>query len=326
MVFAPRNAGFTLPEMAVVLLIAGIMLTGALAMSGIFRSFGSAETEGRMKKISHAIDFYAIRNHRVPCPSSPQGDNVEAMEPYGYERGSGKRGDVVPPDCGADPKGWAGALPFRTLGLEARDAVDGHGRPFLYAISPAFAQNPYDKSLDVNASCRTKVWFYRSGPDSSEYLNTAPRKARFCCPGMKYGPETDITLLDSYGNNVLAQWRGAPEVQSMPEECAAIKDCSGFFCCSGLYASADTPFTLSPSVPAPPNHGQAVVYLLLSYGANGGDAASAPFEIENANGDRVFRYPASDDPFEITGAFDDMALWRTQDSIYALTGGSCVTP
>ena len=321
--------GFTLPEMAIVVLVSGLLLAGAASMAiPLMREARHIETQAKLANISKAIDFYAAQNLRVPCPASP--DQLENKEPFGAEEGSGPGGKLVPTDCGTDPKDWEGIVPFRTLGIPVDWIRDG-GHYITYAISPGFAQDVSNTSIPVHARCRTSDWFNAGiiyGPNINDpksnkqatdvLLTKNARKARFCCSGSFL--TDDLVILDANGKPQLAVAR-----QTNAES----------------YKPANVVFS-DPSKPGAtiPDNDRvtAPVYVLVSHGLWGEGSFSGkgraktsgwrmtPAEKENANGDRTYvEIPAP----ERTGkekSFDDTVVWRTQDMIFASQGGSCSLP
>lgn len=124
-----RHAGFTLLEMAIALVIIGLML-GGLMMPLLARQDqrNLAETQRQLALIRSALTGFAA-SHRaadsrpyLPCPDST-GDGSE-------DRDS---------DSGAcSATGNEGGLPWMDLGL---GRSDGWGRGFRYRVDPDFANS-----------------------------------------------------------------------------------------------------------------------------------------------------------------------------------------
>ena len=95
-----RNNGFTLVEMAVVVLIMGLLIGGMLIPLSIqVENAGRQETSKTLENISEALLGFAVIHRRLPCPDT-DGDGIENAPCAGTE------GDV----------------PWATLGTGQRDA------------------------------------------------------------------------------------------------------------------------------------------------------------------------------------------------------------
>jgi type II secretory pathway pseudopilin PulG len=325
-----NSEGFTLAEMAVVILITGLMLTAAASITlPIMHKARKIETDQKMANIARALDDYSAQNLRVPCPAIP--DIKSKNPPFGYEAGSGASGNAVPSDCGTDPAKWEGMVPFRTLNIPVDWIRDSAGYYITYAISPAFSQDLGRADLPVHSRCRTADWFMageiydknvndpKSGNQAQNVLlPKSERKARFCCSGAL--PGTDLVILDVNKQSQITIPRQTAPASYRP-------------------ANVIFPDPFVPDVQVPANDRvTAPVYVLVSHGRNGHGAwtgtgkarfsflRATPAEIENANGDRVF---IDIPPAERTGvekSFDEVVLWRTQDMIFAEQGKSCSLP
>src|SRR5688572_9364791 len=117
--------GFSLIEMAVVLIVLVLLLGGALVpLSTQVEQRKIAETEKAMEEGKEALIGFALANSRLPCPDT-----------------------TVPPDGVSDPTtggncgpgGFEGRLPWVTLNVAGADAW---GRRFRYQVSPAFTDVP----------------------------------------------------------------------------------------------------------------------------------------------------------------------------------------
>lgn len=110
------TTGFSLIELAVVLVIIGLMLGGLLVpLSTQMENDRRKETAATMESIREALIGYAIINQRLPCPDT-DGDGRQNC-PSGVTDGA--------------PKG----LPFADLGVSPTDAW---GNTWRYAVTNAF--------------------------------------------------------------------------------------------------------------------------------------------------------------------------------------------
>ncbi|MGH8584392.1 MAG: type II secretion system protein [Gammaproteobacteria bacterium] len=108
-----REAGFTLIELAIAIVVIGLLLAGLLGpMSVRVEQQERAKTQALLDEIKEALLGYAAINGFLPCPTI-QGDPANG----GY-------GVAAPPPC---PVGVTdGILPWKTLGVSPTDAW---GRP-----------------------------------------------------------------------------------------------------------------------------------------------------------------------------------------------------
>lgn len=121
-----RQAGFTLIEIAIVLLIVVILLGYTVAMFPLqqeLKQYRQADAEME-EIIEHLIGFAQI-NGRLPCPDDDGDGNSDGLE----DRNGAN-------DC----DGYYGFLPARTLGINGKYADDGRlidpwGSGYGYAVS-----------------------------------------------------------------------------------------------------------------------------------------------------------------------------------------------
>jgi prepilin-type N-terminal cleavage/methylation domain-containing protein len=172
-----KQSGFTLVELAVVIVIAAILLAGAAAMTKpMLESSRLETTKIKEDKIAKVLGSFAQTYGRLPCPA----DANPGVEPFGSSRGSGPDGqNFATTTCGIDPKLFNGILPFKTLGLSEEQAKDSYGNFFTYAVNPAMTQfNPASPTFNntiVQNACVGRGW--GDGVTPKNII-----KANVCCP------------------------------------------------------------------------------------------------------------------------------------------------
>ena len=134
-----KNNGFTLVEIAIVLLIVTIILGYTMAMVPVqqeLKQYRQADEE--MNKINEAIYAFAQVNGYLPCPAFPASNGLECR----IDASSG-----VPGACdGGDPAAdtcdkWYGFVPAKTLGIEGKYSkttgllLDPWGKPYRYQVA-----------------------------------------------------------------------------------------------------------------------------------------------------------------------------------------------
>jgi prepilin-type N-terminal cleavage/methylation domain-containing protein len=112
--------GFTLVEMAIVLMIVGLLLGGMLVpLSAQMEQRNISDTRKTLDEIQQALIGYAIINGRLPYPAKP-------TLITGTDANAGL----------ADNTLTMGVIPWATLGTSETDAW---GRRFTYSVAPSFA-------------------------------------------------------------------------------------------------------------------------------------------------------------------------------------------
>ena len=356
-----NQAGYTLVEMAIVLVVAALILAAAIAiLVPIIQAARQLETQEKLTKIERALNAYALANYRIPCPAEPDVGTPVTGTPFGAEDGSGANGDTIPNGC---PNITEGIVPFRTLGLPQDMVVDGWSNYITYAVSPVFTQDvnvllAAAPPRDVHASCRMREWMMDVGysndnPPKRLTASKNPRKALFCCPGVAtFGVATDLVINDEFGNLVVEVTNGGVGVGfgRTPEQAAETifgedwyddVDARGDpYDGSDFVAETESDHFDWPQVPPSNIRATAPAYILISHGRNeegaytpvsGGrtplPAAAQIFEVENTDGDNVYIDAQTRSSNEANAAsFDDVVIWRTQDIIMASEGNTCSVP
>ena len=347
-----KNQGFTLVEMAVVFLVAGILVVvGIQAVRPLMMKVDMDETKVNMAKVSKALAHYARRNNRLPCPSDPDDTPPGANPPFGAERGSGTNGDGIGSCTGANVEG---IVPFLTLGLTEEVIRDGWGNFMTYRVSPTFTFDPTDVTRRAHKRCWTENVWFTSGlsaltygtpganlniggvgvtvnllavlpPPTSSSVGAVNRdlpKARFCCPDKSpatAAPGTDISIVDAAGDSVWTLTRDTDPGNVR------------------YFLAGDDPIDAT-TIAANGEHTTVPAYVLVSHGRDGeGDflpdgtrprnvAVMGNGEEENTDGDRVFVQTQRSDAAG-NNHYDDIVVFQTQDGLMAAAGGgSCARP
>ncbi|NHZ39613.1 prepilin-type N-terminal cleavage/methylation domain-containing protein [Massilia aquatica] len=116
------QGGFSLVEMAVVLVIAGLMIGGLLTPLAVqMEQRKISDTQKTMDEAREALMGFALRNGYLPCPAVSPVNGLEDRS--GATCRDGKR---------------QGVLPWATLGLPK---LDSWGRAFHYSVAPAYSNS-----------------------------------------------------------------------------------------------------------------------------------------------------------------------------------------
>jgi prepilin-type N-terminal cleavage/methylation domain-containing protein len=132
---ALRAAGFTLVELAVVLLIIGLLLGGlVVTVSAQLELQHTAETRQTLDNVRDALTGFAVASGRFPCPATAASNGQESPAGGGACTGAGNGG------CGTGSPGVAhGFVPGVTLGVTPLDSqgyvLDGWNNRVRYSVS-----------------------------------------------------------------------------------------------------------------------------------------------------------------------------------------------
>lgn len=123
-----RQHGFTLVEIAMVMLIIGLLLAGLVpTISSQMEQQQINETRKRLNEIKEALIGYAVINGRLPCPAFPDSSGVEKFA---------MGGNASNGNCSGFYNGF---VPAATLGLSdansAGFAIDAWNNRIRYAVT-----------------------------------------------------------------------------------------------------------------------------------------------------------------------------------------------
>ncbi|MBY0501122.1 MAG: type II secretion system GspH family protein [Alphaproteobacteria bacterium] len=133
--FNPSSeAGFSLLEMAIVMLIVG--LVGGLSLPLLTAQINRAalvKTRANQEYVLNAIATYVEKNRIFPCPADPHVSGPD----YGLEQKEcqGKKGE--------------GILPFKTLGISEVYAKDGFKHLMTYVVDPGLTNRKNQNLLQT---------------------------------------------------------------------------------------------------------------------------------------------------------------------------------
>ncbi len=331
-----QQQGFTLLELAVALLILGIMVAAAISLYQRAQSQARYDiTNKNMDAIILALSVYVESAGRIPCPARPNANNTL----FGWERGVTAADLQVGSQkfptgaCNGNAAQREGIVPFLTLGIPFETIRDGWGNYFTYSVSPVFARandasadpaaaavnvSTIDEPGDIHGRCRHGGWVDKDNKDNQNAI-----KARFCCADQSapaYNQTTDIVVMHT----------SSPAANPISPSTAVRS--------AILFDSVNEPFLDANSTPdldisaiespafALVSHGPDGLGAYLGNGTLNRNGAAAGRDAENADGDRTF----IDGPANLNAGgnhFDDIIRWMTQDGIMAAHGAlSCAYP
>lgn len=190
------QSGFSLTEIAIVLVVGGILLM--LVTTGVVAMMAGIKLEKSKKNleiVSQAIQVYAERNNRLPCAASRQTDYLDAN--YGREvTCSGPRAGtvVVPGSAGGTVR--IGFLPTRDLGISDELGYDAWGSRLIYVVSEEQTDaNTFDlengririddsNGIEVTTGSNATYAVFSVGPDRRGGYNSAGNLMVACNDGV----------------------------------------------------------------------------------------------------------------------------------------------
>lgn len=285
------SKGFTLVEMAVVLVIIGLVLSGLLvSLSAQVEQKNFNENETTIDNIKEALLGYAMANGRFPCPAATPATGITAVEAFA---GGGS------PSNGMCAQFYNGFVPAITLGLSPTNTsgyiLDGWNNPIRYAVFPLA-----DGSTDSGGITR--------------YLLTTTNGIK---EANQNSSDTDSRCRDTL---TLTYFTGMTYVgcKSLLFVCDASPVAGGLAasdCGTANSLSASTSSTTTA-----PRGG--IILVVYSTGKNtptggtGTDEAANP-NANSTNNDAVFVSHVPSAVGSTNGEFDDVVEWISANSVFA---------
>lgn len=161
-----RQRGFSLLEIALVLVIVGLALGGiASALGPQLENKKVSDTQDRIKQASDAIMAFAMVNRRLPCPATLASNGLEVVSPGP----SGVRGQCANPNNGF--------VPARTLGLGEQGPTGLMQDPWAFGLRYGVSQNTYNGAgnppVSVNCAATCYPFTQVDGLKNAYYLSGA---------------------------------------------------------------------------------------------------------------------------------------------------------
>jgi len=131
-----NQAGFTLIELAVVIVVIALLLGSILVpLTSQVEQRKVLETQKTLDEIKEALIGFAMINGRLPRPATSSSD--------GTERGN----------CTTELE-CTGFIPWTALGVSK---VDSYGKIIRYSVTPAFANGPFTLATVATKTVKTRA-------------------------------------------------------------------------------------------------------------------------------------------------------------------------
>lgn len=186
-----KATGFTLVEIAMVLMIIGILLGGLLpTLSAQIDSQRISKTQKQLNEIKDAITGFAVINGRLPMPAC--GTIATGQTNAGIELDPALPASAALCTSGV---GDISVIPWTTLGI---DETDAWGRRFTYSVTPAYADSTDGTGV---ATCTTATGV------SFQLCSTATLEVRASSPGGTIVASAIPAVIVSHGVNGLGAYQ-----------------------------------------------------------------------------------------------------------------------
>ena len=141
------QSGFTLVEMAIVLVIVALLIGGVLApLSTQKEQERRKENQQLLEDAREALIGFAVVNGYLPCPDT----NGDGIEDTGPNPGDCSRLNAT--SANFYPSGALGRLPWVTLGINAEFDPWGETHFVRYVVNGAFVGDPGDGTFALTAT------------------------------------------------------------------------------------------------------------------------------------------------------------------------------
>ena len=202
--------GFTLVELAVMLLIVGLILGSMMfTFSAQVEMSNRAETLRRLENAKELLLAFAIVNGRLPCPATAASGGQEA-----------------PPGGGTCTSSYGGFLPAMTIGFQPQDsqffAVDAWGNRIRYAVSATSWNSAAGRFTTQHVPPpNAAAWGMTTTPNDLIVcsLNQAIPPGTACAPGTAVtNTATVAAIVFSTGKNGILGPQGSNETENVDDD------------------------------------------------------------------------------------------------------------
>lgn len=183
-----RKKAFSLIELSIVIVIASILITGALSVSvNAVNNSKSKVSKDRIAEIYRALGNYLVANKKLPCPA-PITDLKSTTATYGTAAST----SLCASTSGVSQSSTSsnlmrGMVPVKTLGLPYDMAEDGFGDKFEYVVDKNLTVASSGSSSDFGTASTMNIAIYEKPGSSANQIESAAAFAIISLGGNKSG-------------------------------------------------------------------------------------------------------------------------------------------
>ena len=193
----PTQSGFTLIELAIVLVIMGLLISAIIGVgTAQLQQARISATKQKEDVIRLALINYITRNNRLPCPAVAT--IAEGATGYGVEApNSGVCTGTVVNGAVA-----TGIVPWTSLGVSDENATDGYYNRYTYQV----ALTATNTNAQTIAGLKGAISIH-SGTPTVLGLPAAGNQTNDCTPaGGNYNPCSAVAVIVSHGANTFGSY------------------------------------------------------------------------------------------------------------------------
>lgn len=159
-----RSTGFSLLEIAVVLVIVSLLIAAGVGMTtAVLDGARIRTTRQNLESVKLALQAFISRNGRLPCPAvenlprSDENFGIEATTAGTCTGTTDLPGLAGPPAIDSAKRG---VLPWKSLGLNSDASTDGWGNQFTYLVTTTATS----KTFDTVSGMRGSLYVHSASP------------------------------------------------------------------------------------------------------------------------------------------------------------------
>jgi prepilin-type N-terminal cleavage/methylation domain-containing protein len=224
---APPAAGFTLTEMAVVLVIAGMLLGGMLlTLSAQVEQRNRSETDRKLEEAKELLVGFAIVNGRLPCPARfvDSANHSQGGESFCTTISGACTVTTTAPGDNRCSNYYDGFLPAVAIGYQPTDssgfALDAWGQRIRYAVSSTtWLSTPFARFTKTHvANSTTAAWSISQTPNDLVVCSASPAvTTSTSCDSntVVTNTSTVVAIVYSTGKNTASGGSGTNEARNL---------------------------------------------------------------------------------------------------------------